>query len=171
MSPLPRVIEHTRETIAREFDDLGPSACLDEISKDLKNNNPELLDMALKCATDVGNPGEIMVGFSMFYRLLIAQSPEAHGELAEAHESFQLHPLPRVTPHTRALIVRQLDASGAEKFTRDAIEELERSNPELLQMADAFAARHQNYLGIMQGFALLYASLVTQSAADRSQLQ
>ena len=46
MSALPRVAESTREQIAREFDDLGPDACIAEISEHLRDNNPEWLYMA-----------------------------------------------------------------------------------------------------------------------------
>ena len=46
MSVLPRVTELTRERISREFDDLGPDACMAEIQADLRQHNPELLDMA-----------------------------------------------------------------------------------------------------------------------------
>jgi hypothetical protein len=68
---------------------------------------------------------------------------------------------------TRAALVAEIDQRGTEAFIRDAIQELEDSNPELLQMAHHFASEHENYAGIMQGFALLYAALVKQSAADR----
>jgi hypothetical protein len=171
MSALPRVAEHTREQICREFDDLGPAACVQGIIRNLAADNPELLDMARKCANDVGTPAQIMVGFGMFYRLLIAQATAALDPLPEARDGLRLNPLPRVTPQTRAMVVTTIDRKGAEAFTRDAIAELERNNPELLQMAHDFASRHGNYLGVMQGFALLYASLVAQSAADRVYLQ
>lgn len=163
MSALPRVTDRTRERIAREFDDLGPDACMAEITDDLKKNNPELLDMASKCAAAVGNSAKVMLGFGMFYRLLIAQSP------ASAEESM-LNPLPRVARNTRDLIVRHIDEKGSEAFTMETIEDLERNNPELLQMAHNFASRHRDYLGVMQGFALLYRSLVVQSAADKALL-
>src|ERR1700728_3608758 len=55
MSALPRVAESTREQIAREFDDLGPDACIAEISEHLHDSNPEWLYMAAKCAEDVGD--------------------------------------------------------------------------------------------------------------------
>jgi hypothetical protein len=167
MSWLPRVAEQTRERISREFDNLGPDACLAEISRDLSANNPELLDMATKCARDVGNPAQIMVGFGMFYRLLVAQSSTALAPPSPAGEARQLDPLPRVTPQTRERIVKQIDQQGAETFTRQSLEELERSNPELWQMAHNFSSRHKDYLGTLQGFALLYACLVAQAAADR----
>lgn len=134
-----------------------------EITQDLERNNPELLDMASKWAKDVGNFPEIMLGFGMFYRLLIVEFPAA------ARQSL-LAPLPRVTPETRDLIVSQIDEKGAEAFTMEAVEDLEQDNPELLQMADNFASRQSNYLGVMQGFALFYKSLVIQSSADRKRL-
>ena len=65
MSWLPTVAESTRERVSREFDNLGPDACLAEISEYLRQNNPELLDMAAKCARDVGDAGQIMVGYAM----------------------------------------------------------------------------------------------------------
>jgi hypothetical protein len=46
MSVLPRVTERIREQISREFDDLGPEACMAEIKADLSQHNPEFLDMA-----------------------------------------------------------------------------------------------------------------------------
>ena len=52
MSTLPRVAPLTRERIAREFDDRGPEVCRTEIALDLEANNPEILDMATRCARD-----------------------------------------------------------------------------------------------------------------------
>jgi hypothetical protein len=164
MSALPRVTEITRERIAREFDRLGPDACMAEITENLKQHNPELLDMILKCAIDLGNRSKVMQGLGMFYRLLITQS------WADAGKSLP-NLLPRITAETRDLIVRQIDEKGSEAFTMECIEDLEESNPELLQMAHNFASRHTDYLGVMQGFTLLYRSLVVQSAADRTYLQ
>ena len=168
MSALPRVAESTREQIAREFDDLGPDACIAEISEHLRDNNPEWLYMAAKCAGDVGDARRIMGGFRRFYRLLIAQvRPRLHGLTAASGVSVGLNPLPRVTEMTRASLVAEIDQRGTEAFIRDAIQELADSNPELLQMAHYFASEHGNYAGIMQGFALLYAALLEQSTADR----
>lgn len=167
MSPLPRVTELTRERITREFDSRGPDACMAEIFRDLKWSNPEFLEMAHQCAADLGNASKIMVGFGMFYRLLLRQSPAP--EAATAEPSV-LSPLPRVTPETRDLIVQQIDELGGETFTMDTIEELEEDNPELLQLAHGFASRSDDYLGVMQGFALLYSSLIVQSIADRARL-
>jgi hypothetical protein len=163
MSLLPHVTAVTRERIAREFDDLGPAACLAEITEDLRQHNPELLDIISKSAADLGQPLQIMQGFGMFYRLLVMQSRADIGR-------SQLHLLPRVTPETRDLIVAHIDAKGSETFTMECIEDLEKSNPELLQMAHNFASRHADYLGVMQGFGLLYRSLFLQSFADRAWL-
>jgi hypothetical protein len=89
---------------------------------------------------------------------------------ADVGESLLSLP-PRVTPDTRDLIVKQIDQKGTEAFTMECIDDLEATNPELLQMAHNFASRHRDYLGVMQGFALLYKSLVLQTSADRAYLQ
>jgi hypothetical protein len=167
MSALPRVEESTREQITREFDDVGPNACVAEISAHLRENNPEWLYMAAKCASDVGDPQRIMGGFCMFYRLLIAQAATSHPMMIESDAPAELNPLPHVTAETRAAIVAEIDKSGAETFIKEAVQKLEGSNPELLQMAHYFASGQDNYLGVMQGFALLYTALVMQSEADR----
>ena len=52
----------------------------------------------------------------------------------------------------------------------NAIAELQESNPELLQMAHNFAANLENYLHVMQGFVLLYRSLLVQSQAESATL-
>ena len=81
-----------------------------------------------------------------------------------------LTPLPRVSAKTRAMLVAEIDQNEAEVFTRAPIAELEEGNPELLQMAHGFASGSANYLLAMQGFALLYRSLVLQSAMERARL-
>jgi hypothetical protein len=62
----------------------------------------------------------------------------------------------------------KIDEKGPEGFTIEALAELEQNNPELLQMAHNFASGLGNYLHGIQGFALLYKSLVIQSAAERA---
>jgi hypothetical protein len=161
MSWLPRVVEVTRERVSREFDNLGPDACVAEITEALREHNPEILDMARKCARDVGNADEVMIGFAMFYRLLVAQLPKAS---AQAHGDV----LPRVMPATRSRMASRIADEGAEAFTRKTIEHLTRHNPELLAVAHRFASRHADYLGTIQGFALIYAALVAQADTDRS---
>jgi hypothetical protein len=168
LNNLPRVAESTWERISRELDHLGPQACVQLITDDMRANNPELLDIATKCAGDIGEREESMLGFCVFYRLLLAQAAsEAEQPWAHAPRP-QFDPLPRVTPETRAAVSLQIDQQGPEGFTRDSMDELERSNPVLLQLAHRFAARHPDYLGAMQGFALLYACMVKQTTADRS---
>lgn len=163
MSALPRVTELTREFVSRQYDDLGPEACLAEVTECLTRENPEFLDMARKCAADVGNAPRIMVGFGMFYQLLLSASVDGAGKPV-------MHALPSVTAKTRAALVREIDEMGSQAFTLRAITDLERSNPELMQMAHGFASRQGDYLRVMQGFALLYRSLDAQSATDRKYL-
>ena len=163
MSLIPRVTERAREHVAREFDTRGPNACMAEVIDYLEKHNPELLHMSAKCAADLGNSAKAMVGFSIFFRLLIGQLPAGAG-------GHSLMLLPRVSPDTRALLVKEIDAKGTEAFTRDAIAELDETNPELLQMAHNFASGLPNYLHAMQGFALLYKALLIQSAMERTTL-
>jgi hypothetical protein len=163
MSLLPRVTEKARELVAREFDARGPDVCMAEVIEHLEQNNPELLDMAARCAAELENQAKAMIGFGMFYRLLIGQLPA----IAGAHV---LTPVPRVSAETRALLVAKIDEKGSAGFTTEAIAELENSNPELLQMAHNFASGLGNYLHAMQGFALLYKSLLIQSGEERARL-
>src|ERR1700754_886376 len=113
MTSLPRVTEYTRERVAREFDDLGPDACVAEIAEDLENNNPELLDIARRCVADIGEPVRTMAGFCMFYRLLTAQSMQ---DLTRPQSGPFLSALPRVTRATRDRVAAELDVRGAESF-------------------------------------------------------
>jgi hypothetical protein len=168
MSSLPLVAALTRERVAREFDDRGPDVCRTEIIMDLEANNPEWLDMAARCARDVGEFTRVMTGFCMFYRLLTAQARAALGAAGAGSEQFSL--LPRVSGATRDAIVKRIDAAGSHEFTRQAIAELERGNPELLLMSHNFAEDQADYGGVMQGFALLYASLLAEAAQERSVL-
>lgn len=153
----------TRERIAREFDDRGPESCVAEVLADMRQNNPELLDMAFKCASSLANSQRVMMGFAMFYRLILAPAEPAVGQSV-------LHPLPRVQPGTRDLLVRQIDEAGTEGFTLSVFEDLEQNNPELLQMAHSFASHQPEYLPVMQGFALLYKAVNEQAAADMRHL-
>jgi hypothetical protein len=77
-----------------------------------------------------------------------------------------LAPFPRVTPGTRNRLVELIDDQGLEAFTLRTIEDLERHNPELLQMAHHSASRLGDYLPVMQGFALIYKALSEQAATD-----
>jgi hypothetical protein len=99
----------------------------------------------------------------VFYRLLVGSLPAIAGPRV-------LTPLPRVSAGTRTQLVAEIDEKGVETFTREAIVELENSNPELLQMAHNFASGLEDYLHAMQGFALLYKALLIQSRAERATL-
>jgi hypothetical protein len=161
MSVLPRVTELTRERISREFDDLGPDACMAEIKMDLRQHNPELLDMASRWAGVGGEAANLMTAFGMFYRLLAAEARAPLGSSA-------LNPLPRVSAEVRDTIVKRIDRAGDETFTREAIDNLEVVNPELLQMAHGYASRRPDYGRTMQGFALIHEALLMQSRRDRA---
>jgi hypothetical protein len=158
---LPRVTEGAREQVAREFDSRGPDVCMAEIVQHLERDNPELLDMAIKCAADLGSPANLLVGFGMFYRVLA-------GQLSAPVGTPTLHALPRVSPETRALLVAEIDEKSPQAFTLDAIADLEVGNPELLQLAHSFASMLDGYLHAMQGFALLYKALLAQAMEDRA---
>src|SRR6267143_1534905 len=98
MSLLPRITEKARELLSREFDARGPDVCLAEVIEHLEQHNPEVLDMAAKCAADLENPAKVMVGFGAFYRLLV-------GSLPAIANARVLSPLPRVSAETRARLV------------------------------------------------------------------
>jgi hypothetical protein len=161
MSVLPRVSELTRERISREFDDLGPDACMAEIKADLRQHNPELLDMASRWAAGGGEAANLMTAFGMFYRLLAAEVRAPVG-------AGTLYLLPRVSAEVRDAIVERIDRTDGETFTHEAIDNLEALNPELLQMAHGYASLRPDYGRTMQGFALLHEALLLQSRHDRA---
>jgi len=166
MSLLPRVSSLTRERLSRELDERGPEVCRTEFALELRADNPELLDMAVRCARDVGGPVEsqqVMNGFLFFYRLLSNEAHAAAGVSRDSARGPTLGLLPRVSAETRAAMVKRIDALGPVEFTRQATAEMEHGNPELLIMAHDFAEGQRNYIGVMQGFALLYASLLEES--------
>lgn len=115
----------THERITREFDERGPAACLAEVVEDLRRNNPLLLGIAQNCAASLDDKARIMLGFAMFYRLLIAPS-------GPAAESPGVSPLPCVTHETCNMLVNEIDRDGTEAFTMRIIEDLEDNNLELL---------------------------------------
>ena len=79
MSVLPRVTDFTRERISREFDNLGPDVCMTDIRKDLDRHNPQLLEMAIKCAREAKDGERLLMAFGMFYRLLAAENSCSFG--------------------------------------------------------------------------------------------
>ncbi len=82
MSSFSIVTSLVRERIAREFDDRGPEVCTTEVIADLARNNPELLEMATRCASGLQNSPRIMMGFGMFYRLMRALGRARHRAFA-----------------------------------------------------------------------------------------
>jgi hypothetical protein len=116
--------------------------------------NPHYLEMAVRCAHDVGDVQRILAGFAMFYRILALGAHERGGVP------------PHITSQTRDVVASMIGEFGDEQFVLLATELLRTENPCLLQMADGFASRHQDYLGIMQGFVLLYKALSAQAVID-----
>lgn len=153
----------TREWITREFDERGPEACLAEVIKDLESTNPQLLDIARSCAASLDDQARIMLGFAMFYHLLIAPAAPAAGIAGVSL-------LPCVTRKTCDVVIDEIDRDGTEAFTMRIIKDLEVNNPELLQMAHYFASRQTDYLGAIQGLALFYKSIVEEAKAVRTRL-
>jgi hypothetical protein len=157
---LPCVSHITRERIARELDDRGPEVCLTETLQELSVANPEILDIATKCAASFGQASaKILLELCVFYRLLAEEFRATHPALRV------LAPIPRVTKATRAKIVGDIDQHGVDEFTLKAVAHLEQQNPELLDMANGSATRLGSYLPVMQGFALVYRALVEQAVA------
>ena len=174
MSSLPRVTTLTRERVAREFDDRGPDVCRIEITVELDASNPEVLDIATRCARDVGDFHRILTGFCMFYRLLAAEAQVCAHQLGREGGSGEISGhiglLPRVQPATRSEVVKLIDVVGSKDFTREALDDLERNNPELLLAAHHFAEEHSDYAGVIQGFALIFKVLSTEAAHEHGVL-
>ena len=93
----------------------------------------------------------------MFYRLLLPTSP---GQIA-------LTRLPRVSEETRRLLAAEIDKNG---FTIEALAELEQNNPRAPSDGTQFCFEIANYLHGMQGFAVLYKTLVIQASVQRARL-
>ena len=163
---LPLVTTHTREQTARELDDRGPDSCMLETLHELRDTNPEVLDMAEKCAASFGSRAKtILLELLIFYRLLRAEYKAMDPRLR------MLASFPRVSRQTRDRLLEQIDSAGEQAFTFRAIEIFERDNPELLVMAHNSATRCGEYLPIMQGFALIYTALSEQAATDTPQIR
>ena len=151
---LPLVEEISWERVAREFDDIGPEACVAETLDELLERNPHCLEIACRCAADAGDLQRVFTGFAMFYRILAAQAAD-HGTT-----------LPCVTAETREVMAELAAELGEPAFVLLATEALCEDNPCLAQMADGFASRHAAYDTIMHGFALIYRCLSAQAAIE-----
>lgn len=155
MIALPLVSDRHWERVARDFDDVGPDACLAETIDELSAENPHYLAIARRCAGDTVRPANTLVGFAKFYRILAAEAGERGGGV------------PRITPQTLDLIDALLEEFGEAAFIGLATALMCEENPCLSQMADSFASRQPDYLTVMQGFALLYRCLSVQATTDR----
>ena len=163
---LPLVTTHTCEKTARELDDRGPDSCMLETLHELRDTNPEVLDMAEKCAASFGSRTKtILLELLIFYRLLRAEYKAMDPRLR------MLASFPRVSTQTRDRLLEQIDSMGEQAFTRRAIEDFEKYNPELLLMAHNSATRCGEYLPIMQGFALIYRALSEQAATETTHMR
>jgi hypothetical protein len=125
-----------------------------EIIDELLAHNPHYLEMALRCANGSTEPERILTGFAMFYRILALDARDRGGAV------------PRITPETRDIMGALIGEFGEERFVLLATETLQDQNPCLLQMADSFSSRQEDYLATMQGFALLYKCLAAQAVVD-----
>jgi hypothetical protein len=64
--------------------------------------------------------------------------------------------LPHVTERARELVAREFDARGPAVCMIEIIEHLKKTNPELLDMADKWAANLGNPAKAMLGFGIFY---------------
>jgi hypothetical protein len=151
---LPSVHEIFWERVARDFENVGPEACMAEIVDELLAQNPHYLEIAIRSACDSGAPERVLTGFAMFYRILALGARDRGGAL------------PRITLETRDAIAALVSELGEAQFTSLATDTLRDENPCMMQMADSFASRFPNYLLVMQGFVLLYRMLSAQAVID-----
>jgi hypothetical protein len=151
---LPLVHEIFWERVARDFENVGPEACMAEIVDELLVQNPHFLETAIRCARDSNAPQHVLAGFAMFYRILALGARDRGGAL------------PRITIETRDAIAALASEFGDAQFTSLATDTLRDENPCMMQMADSFASRFSDYLLVMQGFVLLYRMLSAQAVID-----
>jgi hypothetical protein len=111
-----------------------------EILADLCRNNPELLDIASRCATSVGNAVRAMQAFGVFYRLMIGDR-----------------------------LVAEIDREGPERFVLGILGEFEWQNPELLHSLHALSSRLPDPFGAAQGLALFYRAVAVGATVGRYQ--
>jgi hypothetical protein len=78
--------------------------------------------------------------------------------------------MPRVTRETRERIAEEIEDTGPKAFTLAVIKELEKDNPELLEMTYTFAKNRDDFLETILGFAVFYRLLKAQSAAEATRL-
>ena len=153
MTTLPLVSERHWERVARDFDDVGPQACIAEIVEQLRAQNPHYLAIAQRSAADAGDEASAFTGFAQFYRILDLDARDRGGAV------------PRITAQTLDVIDALVEEFGEEQFIVLATEMLCEENPFLSQMAHSFASR-RDYLTVMKGFVLLYKCLSVQATIN-----
>ena len=154
MATLPLVSQRHWERVSRDFDDVGPDACVAEIVEVLSGENPHYLAIARRCARDSADEARAFTGFAKFYRILALDARE------------QGVAVPRITAQTLDVIDTLIEEFGEERFIVLATEMLCEENPILAQMSESFASRQQDFLTVMQGFVLLYKCLSVQAMID-----
>lgn len=73
-----------------------------------------------------------------------------------------MSPLPRVTADSRERICREFDDRGPDACITETLDDLERSNPEFLKLAERCAAELGEATKFLTGFAMFYRLLVQQ---------
>lgn len=73
-----------------------------------------------------------------------------------------MSPLPRVTADNRERISREFDDRGPRACVTEILDDLERSNPELLKLAERCAVELGQVTEFRTGFAMFYRLLVQQ---------
>lgn len=154
MPTLPSVSDRHWERVARDFDDIGPEACVAEIMNEMRANNPRYLAIARRCARDTEDPTGTFTGFAKFYAV-VALGAHEHGRA-----------VPRIASQTLDVIDTLVQEFGEDCFVTLATELLWRENASLAAMAHSFASPRPDYLTIMQGFAVLYNCLSMQGKID-----
>lgn len=151
MPSVPLVSEDHWERVARDFDDIGPEACVGQIVAELRTDNPHYLAIARRCARDAVDEAGTFAGFAKFYRIL-ALCARDRGE-----------PVPRIAPQTLDVVDTLVAEFGEDRFVALAAETLCEENACLAAMAHGFASRSSDYLMVMQGFAVLYNCISVQA--------
>ncbi len=154
MPTVPLVSEHHWERVARDFDDVGPEACVAEIVDELRADNPHYLAIARRCARDAADAPGTFTGFAKFYRVLTLGARERGSGV------------PRIAPQTLDVIDTLVSEFGEAQFVALATETLCTENAWLAAMAHGFASRKPDYPMVMKGFAVLYNCLSVQATID-----
>ena len=154
MPSVPLVSEDHWERVARDFEDVGPEACIADIVDELRTDNPHYLAIARRCAHDALDEAGALTGFLKFYRIL-AFGARDRGEL-----------VPRIAPQSLDVVDTLIVEFGEDRLVTLAAETLCEENGCLAAMAHGFASRSSDYLVVMQGFAALYYCLSVQATID-----